>query len=73
MKMLNEDYVSNIPIEDYRETAWHYTTYGLAPCQYDLYVLCKFGILPVVILSGAAIILAFSILRRNKIEFFVYS
>lgn len=73
MKMLNEDYVSNIPVADYRETAWHYATYGLAPCQYDLYVLCKFGILPVAILSGATIMLAFFILRGNKIEFFVYS
>jgi hypothetical protein len=65
MKMLNEDYVSGIPVQNYKNTGWGYATYGLAPCQFDLYILCKFGIVPMVILSSAAILLATIILRRD--------
>jgi hypothetical protein len=73
MKMLSEDYVSGIPVQDYKNTGWGYATYGLAPCQYDLYILCKFGIVPMVILSSAAILLATIILRRDRKEIQVYS
>jgi hypothetical protein len=73
MKMLNEDYVSGIPVQDYKNTGWGYATYGLAPCQFDLYILCKFGIVPMVILSGTAILLATIVLWRDKKEILVYS
>jgi hypothetical protein len=73
MKMLSEDYVAGIPVEDYKNTGWGYATYGLAPCQYDLYILCKFGIVPMVILCGTAIFLAIIILRRDRKEIYVYS
>jgi hypothetical protein len=73
MKMISENYVAGIPVQDYKNTGWGYATYGLAPCQYDLYILCKFGGVPLVILSGAAILLATIILRRNKKEILVYS
>ena len=43
-KILNEDYISNIPVASYKDTAWDYITYGLAPCKYDLYIFCKVGI-----------------------------
>jgi hypothetical protein len=73
MKMLSEDYVAGIPVQDYKNTGWGYATYGLAPCQYDLYILCKFGIVPLVILSSAAILLAIIILRRDRKGIHVYS
>ena len=73
MKMISENYVAGIPVQDYKNTGWGYATYGLAPCQYDLYILCKFGGVPVVILSGAAILLATIILWRDKKEILVYS
>jgi hypothetical protein len=73
MKMISENYVPGIPVQDYKNTGWGYATYGLAPCQYDLYILCKFGGVPVVILSGAAILLATIILWRDKKEILVYS
>jgi hypothetical protein len=71
--MLSEDYVSGIPVQDYKNTGWGYATYGLAPCQFDLYILCKFGIVPIVILSGIAILLSTLILKRDKNEAHVYS
>jgi hypothetical protein len=73
MKMLSEDYVAGIPVQDYKNTGWGYATYGLSPCQYDLYILCKFGIVPMVILSGAAILLVTIILKRDKNKIRVYS
>ena len=73
MKMLSEDYVSGIPVQDYKNTGWGYATYGLAPCQFDLYILCKFGIVPIVILSGIAILLSTLILKRDRNEAHVYS
>jgi hypothetical protein len=73
MKMLYEDYVSDIPVQDYKNTGWGYATYGLAPCQYDLYILCKFGIGPLVVLSGVAIFISTLILNRNRNMPLVYS
>jgi hypothetical protein len=73
MKMLFSNYISDIPLEDYRDTAWDYALYGLAPCQYDLYILCKFGVVPVVLLSCVAVLFAFLILVRNMKEEYVYS
>ena len=45
-KALLSDFVSQIHPEDYVNTAWYWTDYGLAPCSYDVYIFCKFGILP---------------------------
>lgn len=73
MKMLYEDYVSDIPVQDYKNTGWGYAMYGLAPCQYDLYILCKFGIGPLVVLSGVAIFISTLILKRNRNMPLVYS
>jgi len=73
MKMLSEDYVSGIPVQDYKNTGWGYATYGLSPCQYDLYILCEFGIVPIVILSGIAIFLAYLVLKKDRNEVHVYS
>jgi hypothetical protein len=73
MKMLFSNYISDIPLADYRDTGWDYALYGLAPCQYDLYIHCKFGVVPVILLSCVAVLLAFLILVRNKKEEYVYS
>ena len=45
-KVLLSDFVSQIHPEDYVDTAWYWTDYGLAPCSYDVYIYCKFGIVP---------------------------
>jgi hypothetical protein len=73
MKILGEGYVSDIPVESYRNTAWDYALYGLAPCYYDLYILCKFGIVPTVILSGISVLIAVSILKDGRKFNYVYS
>lgn len=72
-KILNENYISDIPVASYKETAWDYITYGLAPCKYDLYIFCKVGILTFTMLAAAAIILAIFILKINGREIYVYS
>ena len=45
-KALLSDFVSQIHPEGYVNTTWYWTDYGLAPCSYDLYIYCKFGIIP---------------------------
>jgi hypothetical protein len=72
-KILQEGYISDIPVGLYKDTDWDYLTYGLAPCKYDLYIFCKFGIVPLIILSAAAIFLTIIILRINRKEIYVYS
>jgi hypothetical protein len=42
-KALLADYVSTIHPEQYVNTAWQWTSYGNAPCKYDLYIYCKLG------------------------------
>lgn len=50
---------------EYFATVNHYVNYGLIPCHYDLYILCTFGILPSLILSGGgAIVLGTAIIFR---------
>jgi hypothetical protein len=72
-KILNEDYISSIPVASYKDTAWDYITYGLAPCKYDLYIFCKVGIVSFTMLAAVAIILAIIILKINRKEIYVYS
>jgi hypothetical protein len=80
--MLLSDYVSHIDLEIYFKTAWHFVTYGLVPCSYDIYIYCKFGIVPIVILLAIIGILAVLIIKRigmlnnnnkNKLFHFVAS
>jgi hypothetical protein len=44
-KALIEDFVSTIDPDKYLNTAWYWTSYGLAPCSYDIYIFCTFGLL----------------------------
>jgi hypothetical protein len=67
-KILIEDYVHKIHSDQFSNTKWHYITYGLAPCSYDLYVFCKFGIVPTVVLMVVAIILAVKITNESLLS-----
>jgi hypothetical protein len=66
--MLLSDYVSHIDPEIYFKTDWNFVTYGLAPCSYDIYLYCKFGIVPIVILL--VIIGAIAVLIMMRIGLF---
>jgi hypothetical protein len=65
MRVLMDNYVSSIQPEYYHATFWHWATYGLAPCSYDLYIFCKFGLGPVLASSGVVVILGFLIMRNR--------
>jgi hypothetical protein len=54
IKMLMSNYVSTI----HPEHSLYWTAYGLAPCPVDVYVFCKFGIAPIILLGAAIAILA---------------
>jgi hypothetical protein len=57
--VLSSDFVSKIPAE--------FIANGLAPCSYDLYIFCKFGIMPVLLLCGVIAILALLILMKIRV------
>ena len=63
-KALSSGFVSQIHPENYMNGAWYWTAYGLAPCSYDDYIFCKFGIVPLgVIVVGIAILAYFIMLE----------
>ncbi|HZB74506.1 MAG TPA: hypothetical protein VE378_07155, partial [Nitrososphaeraceae archaeon] len=62
---LMDDYIHLISPEHWRYTGWHYITYGLAPCSYDLYIFCEFGIIPIVVLLAIDIFLGLKIMSNN--------
>jgi hypothetical protein len=65
--LTDNNFVSQIQPLDYYATVNHYVNYGLIPCHYDLYIFCKFGIVPFLILSGAAVVLGTArIFRVNR-------
>jgi len=55
--LMDDDFISQIQPKHYHGTDYHFVTYGLAPCQYDIYIYCKYGIVPIMILSFVAILL----------------
>jgi hypothetical protein len=63
VKILMDNYVSHIVPEKYANTGWHYVTLGLAPCSYDTYVFCKFGIMPILGLALIDVVLAILIIK----------
>lgn len=73
LKALNEAYVSNIPVEDYRYSSWYYAAYGLAPCKYDLFIFCRLGIVPIALLGGIAVILITVSVKGRRNMSLVYS
>jgi hypothetical protein len=64
MKALMSDFVSHIqPIK------FQYTSYGLAPCSYDIYFFCKFGLTPIMLLcTGIAIIAVLILVQIYKFK-----
>lgn len=63
--LMDSNFVSQLQPIDYLGTVNHYVNYGLIPCHYDLYIFCKFGIVPILILSVVAIVLGAIIFRAN--------
>jgi hypothetical protein len=63
LKVLMDNFVSGIQPKYYHATPFHYVTYGLAPCSYDLYIFCKFGIIPIIALSAINIILGLTVIN----------
>jgi hypothetical protein len=63
-KALMTDFVSDIEPEKYRDTSWYWATYGLAPCSYDVYIFCKFGIVPIIFLSAVIVVIAILIMME---------
>jgi hypothetical protein len=64
IKMLMSDYVTTI----HPEHSLYWTAYGLAPCPVDVYVFCKFGIAPIILLGAAIAILAAIIITGKDLH-----
>jgi len=62
-KFLLENFAAHIPVQTYDHTAWHWATYGLAPCSYDNYIFCKFGLAYNVVLLMVIAIIALYIMK----------
>jgi len=43
-KALIEDYPSDLDPIRYSNTSWNWIAYGTAPCSYDLYLYCAYGL-----------------------------
>ncbi|HXP50844.1 MAG TPA: hypothetical protein VN922_12860 [Bacteroidia bacterium] len=63
-KALISNFVSSIQPENYINSSWHWAGYGLAPCSYDDYFYCKFGIAPILFLSAAIVVLGIAIIKE---------
>ena len=66
-QMLLTDYLSHIDPQKYIDTAWYYVAYGMAPCSYDLYIYCNFGITPVMVFLAIIAILGCYIVNETRI------
>ena len=66
-KALMTDYVSTIEPEQYLNTSWYWAAYGNAPCNYDLYVYCNFGVAPFLVTIASIVIVAVLITVRLRI------
>ena len=63
-KALMDNYASYLKPTIYHSFLWN--TYGLAPCSYDIYLFCKFGIIPVLLLSATIAVLAIFIIKELR-------
>jgi len=66
-KALMSDYVTKIFPQQYLNTDWSWTAYGNAPCEYDLYVYCKFGVAPFIVGSLGLVTLSVIIIRKIRL------
>jgi hypothetical protein len=66
MKVLASNYLAVLStVLAHHQIPWNNWLYrGLWPCSYDLYIYCKFGVTPVLILSGIIIVLSILILAE---------
>jgi hypothetical protein len=49
-KSLLDNFVVHIPVEQYKNTFWHWVSYGLVPCAYDNYIYCKLGLVYTIVI-----------------------
>jgi hypothetical protein len=68
IKILAESYISNIQLQQFNGTGWQFVTYGLAPCSYDLYILCKLGVIPVIMITVVLATLSIFIVGRKEAQ-----
>jgi len=61
IELLMSRYVSQV-----QPVKFSYTSYSLAPCSYDTYLYCKFGILPIFSLCSVITIVATIILIKIR-------
>src|SRR5918995_319816 len=67
LRVLTENFLSQIQPEYYHGTVNHYVNYGLLPCSYDVYLFCNFGIIPVLGTCGVAADLgSFILMMKNN-------
>jgi hypothetical protein len=69
-KALATDYVSTLHPEQYVNTSWNWASYGNAPCIYDFYVYCNFGVIP--FLATIVSIVILEVLIADIIQVFPY-
>jgi len=62
--VLNSDYLSTL--EFLQPTIGEFLHIGLAPCQYDSYLFCTNGVIPIIMLSGIILIITYAIWRNIK-------
>jgi hypothetical protein len=67
-KALISDFVSTIHPERYLNSSWYWMSYGLAPCSYDIYILCEFGIVSFITLSIPIVLMGAFILNQIRKE-----
>jgi hypothetical protein len=61
-------FVSTLHPELYVHSFWAWVGYGLAPCPVDVYVFCKLGIAPTILLGAAIAILAAIIITGKDLH-----
>jgi hypothetical protein len=71
-KALVTEYVSSIYPEQYVNTSWHWAAYGNAPCNYDFYIYCNFGVIPFLATIVSIVIIEMLIANRIRVFPFPY-
>ena len=61
-------FVSTLHPEVYVHSFWAWVGYGLAPCPVDVYLFCKFGIAPIILLGAVVAILAAIIITGKDLH-----
>ncbi len=72
--VLRSDYLTNGILAHFNSMskahrAYDWASNGLAPCSYDIYIYCKFGITPILLLSGIITLIAVFIMMEISDKF----